>query len=54
MREGVSGDLLRSAGHLVWNLGEAPFSAEAPLVAGRSTKPTNEGVMEMGWAPEAG
>ena len=48
MREGVSGDLLRSAGHLVWNFGEAP------LVAGRSTKPTNGGVMEMGWAPEAG
>ena len=54
MREGVSGDLLRSAGHLVWNFGEAPFSAEAPLVAAESTKPAAGGVMEMGWAPEAG
>ena len=51
-------DAVKSSPHTgtshVRNLGEAPFSAEAPLVAGRSTKPATGGVMAMGWDLEAG
>lgn len=52
-------DAVKSSPHAgpsqLWNLGLAPFSAEAPAPSWRgSSKPATGGVMETGWALDAG